>query len=378
VKFALTGYGSRGDVEPFAALARELLRRGHEVRLAVPPWMLDFVQSAGLNAVPYGSNPLQLNDVNDVVRRINQIQAEWSAGLKTLADGADLLVTGKGEQAMSANVAEYYQIPNAALHFFPGDHGTAGGIMGQLANQAEAAQRRDLNLPDAPAPAPQPLEIQAYDELCFPGLADEWLAQGRRRPFVGALTLGLTTHDDAEVLSWIAAGEPPVYFGFGGGTQLPAPAETVGMISAACGELGQRALIGSGPNDLSRIPHPGHVKVVRGMSHAAIFPACRVVVHHGGAGTVATGMRAGVPALILWVAADDQPIWAEAITRLGIGSGREFRSTTTESLVADLRPLLSAQCAARARELATRMTMPAESAAKAADLLEDAVRTGRS
>ena len=118
MKFALTGYGSRGDVEPFAALARELLRRGHEVRLAVPPWMLDFVQSAGITAVPYGSNPPQLNDVSDVVRRITQIQAEWSAGLKTLADGADLLLTGKGEQGMSANVADYYRIPSAALHFF--------------------------------------------------------------------------------------------------------------------------------------------------------------------------------------------------------------------------------------------------------------------
>jgi UDP:flavonoid glycosyltransferase YjiC (YdhE family) len=50
------------------------------------------------------------------------------------------------------------------------------------------------------------LEIQAYDELCFPGLAAEW---GGQRPFVGALTMALPTSTDAEVASWIAAETPP-------------------------------------------------------------------------------------------------------------------------------------------------------------------------
>jgi UDP:flavonoid glycosyltransferase YjiC (YdhE family) len=59
------------------------------------------------------------------------------------------------------------------------------------------------------------LEIQAYDELCFPGLAAEWPEQRGRRPFVGALTLELPTDADDEVLSWIAAGTRPIYFGFG-------------------------------------------------------------------------------------------------------------------------------------------------------------------
>ena len=50
MKVALAGYGSRGDVEPLAAVGQELLRRGHEVRTAVPPNMLEFVESAGLTA----------------------------------------------------------------------------------------------------------------------------------------------------------------------------------------------------------------------------------------------------------------------------------------------------------------------------------------
>ena len=54
MKVVLAGYGSRGDVEPCAAVGRELLRRGHDVCMAVPPNMLGFVESAGLAAVAYG------------------------------------------------------------------------------------------------------------------------------------------------------------------------------------------------------------------------------------------------------------------------------------------------------------------------------------
>jgi vancomycin aglycone glucosyltransferase len=372
VKFALAGYGSRGDIEPFAAVARELLGRGHEVRLAVPPWMLGFVASAGLAAMPFGSNPELIATPDDVVRRITRILAESGAGLKSVAHGADLLLTGKAEQTMGANVAEHYGIPHAALHFFPGDPDTAAGVMGRLIKEAQDAQRRELGLPDATAPAGASLEIQAYDELCFPGLATEWAQQGRRRPFVGALTLEMPTDDDAEVSSWIAAGKPPIYFGFGGGMPLPSPGEAVAMITAACTQLGERALICGGPTDLSRIPHPGHTKIVGAVNHAAIFPACRAVVHHGGAGTTAAGMRAGIPTLILWIAVDDQPVWADAVTRLGVGCGRGFGATTLDSLVTDLRTILDPERVTRARELATKMTKPAESVTRTADLLEAA------
>ena len=54
MKFALAAHGTRGDIEPCAAVGAELLRRGHEVRMAAPPNLLDFVKSAGLVAVPYG------------------------------------------------------------------------------------------------------------------------------------------------------------------------------------------------------------------------------------------------------------------------------------------------------------------------------------
>ena len=109
------------------------------------------------------------------------------------------------------------------------------------------------------------------------------------------------------------------------------------------------------------------------MNYAETFPACRAAVHHGGAGTTAASLRAGVPTLILWTTGD-QPLWGARIKQLKVGAARRLSSTTQESLVADLREILTPEYAARAREIATRMTKPADSVAAAADLLEDAVR----
>ena len=150
------------------------------------------------------------------------------------------------------------------------------------------------------------------------------------------------------------------------------------MIGAASAQLGERALIcsGSGPNDYTELAHLDHVKIVDTMNYAAAFPACRAVVHHGGSGTTAAGMRAGVPSLILWTVWD-QPVWAAAIERLKVGLGRQLSATTQETLVADLRCILAPDYAVRAREVAARMTKSGESRARAADLLENAVRAGR-
>jgi UDP:flavonoid glycosyltransferase YjiC (YdhE family) len=215
-------------------------------------------------------------------------------------------------------------------------------------------------------------EIQAYDEACFPGLAAEW---NGRRPFVGALTMELPSDADGEVASWIAAGTPPIYFGFGS-TPVQSPADTIAMIAAACAELGERALIysdASGPNCIS---HADHVKPVGLLNYSAILPICRAIVHHGGGGTTAAGLRAGIPMLILWDVAE-QPLWAAQVTRMRVGRGQRLSTTTKDSLVAHLRRVRSPQYAARAGEFATRMTKPAESVAAAADLLEATARGKR-
>ncbi|WP_197513512.1 glycosyltransferase, partial [Mycobacterium sp. E2462] len=225
MKIALASYGTRGDVEPCTALGRELQRRGHDVTLAVPPNLLGLVESAGLGAVAYGPDQQdgywdtdflgKFWDVPQAVKRwrnaqnlLMQAWLEMSKTLNSLADGADLIFTGPGFPGVAANVAEYHKLPLATMHYFPmrpnGQLSPAtpapvvrsvmtalDWVQWRVTKKAEDAQRRELGLPRACGPAPQrmadrgALEIQAYDQACFPGLAAEWARWAERRPFVG-------------------------------------------------------------------------------------------------------------------------------------------------------------------------------------------------
>jgi UDP:flavonoid glycosyltransferase YjiC (YdhE family) len=318
--------------------------------------------------------------------------------LTSLAEGADLLLTGQSYHGLVANVAEYHDIPVAGLHHFPmrvnGQVGLpfmpspspmtrtisklGGWLYSQITKADEDAQRRELGLPRALVPASQrmaeggTLEIQAYDQAVFPRLAAEW---NGRRPFVGALTLELAADTDDEIASWIAAAKPPIYFGFGS-SPVQSPAETVAVIADACAELGERALIYSSTGGSESPSHSGHVKLVGQVNYTTILPLCRAAVHHGGAGTTAAGLRAGLPTLILWDVAD-QYIWATQIKRLKVGSTKHLSNVSRKSLVTKLREILAPQCVARAREIAPRMIIPAVAVTKAADLLEDNARLRR-
>ncbi|SOX54320.1 glycosyltransferase [Mycobacterium ahvazicum] len=386
MKCVLAGYGSRGDVEPLAAVGRELMRRGHEVQMAVAPNMVPFVESAGLAAVAYGrdtreqmdfaaafvgkiSNPVTM--WADIAQHVNEIKAEKSAALAALADGADLLVAAFNEQGLAANVAEYHGIPLGALHYFPARILASGEFGPQITKQTDDAQRHALGLSEVAGDAARPtVELQAYDEICLPGTVAEWLDSEVPALFVGALTLGLSADSDDEVLSWIADSTPPIYFGFGS-TPLASPMETVAVITEACARVGERALICTGPNDVAGLPDVEHVKVVAAVNHAVVFPRCRAVVHHGGAGATAAGLRAGMPTLILWFWLD-QPVWAEGVKQLKVGSGRAFMESTLDSVVADLQGILTPERAARAREVASLMSTADESLARAVDFLERA------
>ncbi|MGN6337635.1 glycosyltransferase [Mycobacterium sp.] len=417
MKVVLACYGSRGDVEPCVTVGRELLRRGHDVRMVVPPDLVGFAESAGLVAVACGvdlqvvldahrnfwaglfRHPWRIRELirsrREVGNPIFRCWEQMSATLVSLADGTDLLFSGLNFEDAAVNVAEYYDIPLATLHYFPlranGQllpflPASLGRLLMRLfwwvswrgTKKVEDAQRRELGFPNATGPSPQritergSLEIQAYDEVCFPGLAAEWANYDDQRPFVGALTLESPTDVDDEVASWIAAGTPPIFFGFGS-IRVESAADTLGMIGAACEQLGERALVCAAGTDFSASPQFEHVKVVGAVNYAATLPACRAVVHHGGAGTTAAGLRAGVPTLILSTDLD-QTLWGARVKRLKVGTARRFSTTTRQSLVADLRTILAPQYAARASAIATRMTKPTESVAAVADLLENFAR----
>lgn len=406
MKFAIAVHGTRGDVEPATAVARELNRRGHEVRLGVPPDLTSFVDSAGLpGAVGYGiesqeqvesevfrnwwkpRNPMRaLRDVQEYAAR------GWSEMSRTLSDlavGADLILTGTTYQEIAANVAEQQGLPMAALHYFPArpnskispvrlpapvvksSMAAAEWAYWRLMKPTEDAQRHELGLPDATARLSRRLnvsgglEIQAYDPVIFPGLDEEW--QGRR-PFVGSITLELETAGDQDVADWIASDAPPIYFGFGS-TPVDSPQELVAMITDVCAELGERVLFSSTAPELANVAHSRSLKIVKSVHYPTVFPKCRAVVHHGGAGTLSAGIRAGVPTLALWSVAD-QPIWALAAQRLEVGKARRFSRTTHRTLLSDLRTVLAPEYTQRTQQLAAGMIKPSEGVLIAADLLE--------
>ena len=417
MRLVLSSYGGRGDVEPAVVVGRELLHRGHKVEMVVPPNLVGFAQSAGLPTSAYGldsndilqlqwryftcygSTPWKLKELNRMARQTAQFADEcWAGMTRTLAsmtDGADLLLTGLIFEQPAANVAEAHDVPLVTLHYFPYRvHGqllpVLPSTLSRLAmtvnertawhgtRKGEDAQRRELGLPKATSPVSRriaqrgSLEIQAYEELVFPGLAAEWGRWNGQRPFVGTLAMAASTDCDDEILSWIGDGSPPIFFGFGS-VPIGAPADTLAMIAASCAQLGERAIVGAGGTDYSNAGQYDNVKVVGQVNYAAIFPACRAVVHHGGSGTMAACLRAGVPQLTLWTL-PDQPFFAAQLKRLKVGASRRFSSTTEKSLVKDLARILTPEYAARARELAPRVTNRADSVAAAADRIEDFAR----
>ncbi|MGV0581330.1 glycosyltransferase [Mycolicibacterium elephantis] len=413
MRFVLASYGGRGDVEPAVVVGRELQRRGHDVCLAVPPNLTGFAAAVGLEAVDYGLDsapilelqrkyftcysrtPWKLKELRSMARETEQFAAEcWShmtTSLAAAAEGADLLLTGLIFEQPAANVAEALDLPLATLHYFPcRAHGQLMPFLPSPLSRMvmrvndwsawrgtrndENAQRRELGLADAAAPAPRriadrgALEIQAYEQVCFPGLATEWAKCDGKRPFVGALALESPTDADEEAAQWIAEGTPPVFFGFGS-VPIGSPAEMVEMIASACARLGERALVGAGGTDFATAPRFDHVKVVGQVNYATVFPLCRAVVHHGGSGTLAACLRAGVPQLILWTL-PDQPFFAAQLKRMKIGAGQRFSTTTEKSLHTGLRRVLAPRYRERARDIAPHITKASESASSAADSVE--------
>lgn len=423
MKFALTAYGSRGDVEPSIVVGRELLRRGHEVQIAVPPNLVDFAEAAGVTSVGYGLDSRSLletqrnywkyffhkpwrhgKELERLGREIGEFMTrcwteETTATLESVADGADLMIAGVGFEQFAANIAEAHGMPLATLHYFP--MRANGQVLPYLPSplgraalrfyeriswsgaikEVEDSQRRRLGLPEATCPWPQrisdrgSLEIQAYDQFVFPGLAAEWAKAGVLRPFVGMLTLELPTDADEEVLSWIAEGTTPIFFGFGS-IPVGSATDTLALISGACAQLGERALICAGGTDSSQIADAENVKVVDTVNYSTVFPHCRAVVHHGGAGTTAAGLRAGIPTLILWNF-PDQPVAGAALRRLKVGTSRRFSTITEQTLIADLRQILAPEYSTRAREFAAKTSRASKSASDAAELVENFARLQR-
>jgi sterol 3beta-glucosyltransferase len=174
---------------------------------------------------------------------------------------------------------------------------------------------------------------------------------------------------DAELAAFLAAGEPPVYIGFGSMTPKN-PERATREIAEGVRRAGVRALLAMGWGGLAKIELPGTVHMIHSAPHHALFPLMSAVVHHGGAGSTAAGLRAGRPTLVCPLSVD-QPFWAHHVRRLGCGpQPQPMNRLRAESFAAALRELTETESyRTRAREVADGISKE-DGVARAVSLIE--------
>lgn len=140
----------------------------------------------------------------------------------------------------------------------------------------------------------------------------------------------------AELAAFLDAGDPPVYVGFGSMAGR-SPEKLARTVIAALQKAHVRGIIASGWGGLSARDLPDTIFQIDQAPHDWLFPRMAAVVHHGGAGTTAAGLRAGRPTVICPFIAD-QPFWGRRVRALGVGSEPiPHKKLTSENLAAAIR-----------------------------------------
>jgi sterol 3beta-glucosyltransferase len=120
-----------------------------------------------------------------------------------------------------------------------------------------------------------------------------------------------------ELLRFLEVGKPPVYVGFGSMVDEQIKRATQ-IVLGALQRAGQRGILLGGWGGLGRGELPDTILRLATVSHHWLFPHVSAVVHHGGAGTTATGLLHGKPTVVVPFFAD-QPFWGERVHQLGCG-----------------------------------------------------------
>jgi len=151
-----------------------------------------------------------------------------------------------------------------------------------------------------------------------------------------------------ELETFLDAGEPPVYFGFG---SIPAPQDLSQTIIQTARALGSRAIVSRGWAGLSLVDNEPDCLAIEEVNQEALFKRIAAVVHHGGAGTTTAAALAGVPQVVV-PQMYDQHYWAQRIHQLGIGIAHAPGAPTADSLMSALKHSLQPDVTARAQSIA--------------------------
>lgn len=378
----LLTYGSRGDFQPFLALALGLQKAGHSVRLATPG---RFADSAARHSISFsalagdpeiisarfndaGTNPVRVvRAIRDYVYEIApQIVREARAAIA----GADIVVhsflftTGAHTFARETGIPDISvqtfpmfvstrafpnvamaNVPPGALSYFT--HWVATQFFWYGGNNGMPSFRREYPQ-DFPKKLYWPFKstdgrprtplVFAYSPTVLPR-PKEWTASHIHIP--GYFFLGEPDYAPPSALTdFLASGGPPVCISFG--SMVNRDAERIGhVVLDALARTHQRGIILTGWGSRKPDEIPADVFYLDAVPHDWLFPRCNVIIHHGGAGTTAAGLRSGKPNIVVPFAGD-QLFWGKRVAALGAGPPPiPVKELTAKALAAALTQTLT-------------------------------------
>jgi sterol 3beta-glucosyltransferase len=362
VRITVFAAGSRGDIQPCVALCRRLQEAGYRVCLAAPQDLAAFVQQHGVALYPLrgdvqqimasdtgrrfmeqgGGNPLR--SIRAVRAMIGPVVMDMAADAYAACRDAEALICLGVFSAFGQAIAEALRIPLVHVEptpllptrAFPAPSWPLQRDLGGLHNPLSGLamlwvvwlwykpfvrafrQRLGLRAPTAAAcyralrSAPM---LSAYSPSVIPHPAD-WPANVHVTGYFW-LDAPASWQPPAALAAFLEAGDPPVYVGFGSMAGRD-PEQLARLVVEALTQSGQRGVLLTGWGGLRAGGVPEDVFVLDAAPHSWLFPRMAAVVHHGGAGTTAEGLRAGVPAVIVPFILD-QPFWGARVKALGLG-----------------------------------------------------------
>jgi len=398
MKVNILAAGSRGDVQPMVALGVGLARAGHDVTLCAGDDFEGLVTGQGLDFVPAGvrmdeliasplgvawlghssSNPFrELSAVRRFVRASTQGYAGalvplvgsadlWVSGVLTV-HAVDALVSVGGGRHVVAELAPMRPTRAGFATMQPAvptRSSIANVAAGQATLQAVSSifslpgdrLRAELGLPqtgrrgfrDAIRRTPG---LLAVSQAVVPSPPD-W--NGNPEPTgYWFLDEKATYTPEPALAAYLKEGPSPAYVGFGSMSTREAEA-TSAMVATAARRAGVRVVLHAGAAGLGSADDEW-VRAVEDVPHGWLFERMAGVVHHGGAGTTAAALRAGVPQAVV-AHIGDQPYWGRRVWELGVGSQPIRRhELSVEWLAEVLRGFARGECASRAAALGVQI-----------------------
>jgi sterol 3beta-glucosyltransferase len=364
MRIAIIAMGSRGDVQPYLALGKGLKSAGHFIRLITHENFEQLVKSHGLEFSPVKGNVQEVMESPELRKLLEQgnflainaytakivqdISIDWARDGIVACQGVDLIIAGVGGLYLAISLAQKLNIPFLQAYIFPFTPTTAfpaivlpqsisrlGGTINRLSHHLfrqlmwqgfqkadRLARQQVLNLPPAPfwGSYNSPIlheypTLYGFSSSVIPQPADWHNTQVTGYWF---LDEAADWTPPTAITNFLDSGAPPVYIGFGSmGSRKPQ--ETADLVLAALARTGQRGILQSGWGGLSQDNLPDTVCMVDSVPHSWLFPRVAAVVHHGGAGTTAAGLRAGVPSIVIPFFGD-QLFWGQRVEKLGAGT----------------------------------------------------------